>query len=158
MRIYEIDQAILELIDTETGEIMDYEAFEQLQMARDQKIENMALLLKDKAALANDIKAEIAALQARKRVAENTVARLKEYIGKALDGQKFESAKCSISYRKSESVETDMEFMEWADEFLPEVLVAQAPKLDLVGIKQKLKDGMECPYARIIEKSNVQVK
>ena len=40
MNLYEIDKAILELVDEETGEIADWDAFEQLQMEREQKIEN----------------------------------------------------------------------------------------------------------------------
>lgn len=47
MTLYEIDQAIQGLVDPETGELMDYEAFAALQMDRDAKIENMALWYKD---------------------------------------------------------------------------------------------------------------
>ena len=37
MNIYEIDNAMFSLIDEETGEIKDYEAFEELQMQREEK-------------------------------------------------------------------------------------------------------------------------
>ena len=43
MTIYEIDNRIAELVDPETGELLDYEAFAELQMEREAKIENMAL-------------------------------------------------------------------------------------------------------------------
>ena len=43
MKLYEIDQAILALVDPETGEILDYEAFSELKMKREEKIEGMAL-------------------------------------------------------------------------------------------------------------------
>lgn len=37
MNIYEIDNAMFSLIDEETGEIKDYEAFEELQMQKEEK-------------------------------------------------------------------------------------------------------------------------
>ena len=40
--IYEIDQAIMACVDPETGEILDMEALEQLQIDRTQKAENVA--------------------------------------------------------------------------------------------------------------------
>lgn len=158
MRIYEIDAAIAELVDLETGEIKDYDAFAELAMARDQKIENMVLLLKNRMALSDDIKDEVAVLQARKKVIDNSIRSLKEYIGHVLDGQKFETARCAVSYRKSEATETDEKFVEWAKANCPDLLVEQPPKLDLTGLKQLLKEGMECPYARIIQKNNIQIK
>ena len=38
MTLYEIDQAIQGLVDPETGELMDYEAFAALQMDRDARL------------------------------------------------------------------------------------------------------------------------
>ena len=42
MTIYEIDQAIMECVDFETGEIIDTEQLDELQMERDTKLENVA--------------------------------------------------------------------------------------------------------------------
>ena len=44
MNLYEIDAAITALVDPETGEVSDFDAFDQLSMARDQKIENLSLI------------------------------------------------------------------------------------------------------------------
>ena len=41
MTIYEIDDALLSLVDGETGELLDFEEFERLSMERDKKIEGM---------------------------------------------------------------------------------------------------------------------
>ena len=46
MSLYTINQQILECIDLSTGEILDTAAFDQLQMERDEKIENIALWIK----------------------------------------------------------------------------------------------------------------
>ena len=47
MNIYEIDKAILECVDEETGEILDFDRLEELQMARDEKIENISVSSED---------------------------------------------------------------------------------------------------------------
>lgn len=157
-KLYDIDAAITELLDPETGEILDYEAFSSLSMERDALIENMALLLKNSSAMAEALGNEIKRMQARKKVMDNNVTRLKAYIEEALGGQKFESPRCSISYRKSEGTYVDAGFIEWAEENCPDVVIEQDPKIDANALKKLLKDGMECPFARIIVKNNVQVK
>ena len=47
MKLYEIDEQILNCIDQETGEILDTEKLEQLQIDRNDKIENLILWIKD---------------------------------------------------------------------------------------------------------------
>ena len=59
MNIYQIDQEILNLVDPETGEIMDWEAFDALQMAREAKIENVACWYKNLVAEAAAIRQEV---------------------------------------------------------------------------------------------------
>ena len=41
MNLYEIDAAILDCVDVETGEIFDIDKFEELQLTRDAKVENI---------------------------------------------------------------------------------------------------------------------
>ena len=41
--LYEINEAILDCVDMETGEIIDEERLNELQMAFDCKVENIAL-------------------------------------------------------------------------------------------------------------------
>ena len=67
MKLYEINAALEALVDPETGELMDYDAFEALQMARDDKIEGMALWYKDMVAEAKAIKEEADTLTARRK-------------------------------------------------------------------------------------------
>jgi hypothetical protein len=158
MTIYDIDSAIAALVDPETGELGDYEAFQQLQMAREAKIENLALLYKETRATAEAMKAEADKLKERRRVLENNMKRMQEYLTMVLDGEKFTSPRCAVSYRRSEVTETDPEFIDWARENRPELLVEQQPKIDTVGLKREMKNGMECEYARLVERQNVQIK
>lgn len=60
--IYEIDQQIMQCIDFETGEIVDAEKLNALQIEKDKKIEGIACWIKNLNAEAQNIKAEEQAL------------------------------------------------------------------------------------------------
>lgn len=47
MNLYEIEQSILDCIDTETGEIIEPEELENMQMAKEQKVRNIACYIKN---------------------------------------------------------------------------------------------------------------
>lgn len=158
MTIYDIDSAIAALVDPETGELGDYEAFQRLQLAREAKIENLALLYKETRATAEAIKAEVDRLTQRRRVLEHNMRRMQEYLALVLDGEKFASPRCAVSYRRSEWTETDPEFIDWAREHRPELLMEQSPKIDTQQLKRELKDGLVCDHARLVERQNVQVR
>lgn len=70
MLLYEIDARIASLVDPETGELMDYEAFARLQMEREEKVEGLALWVKDLTARAKAVKEEADALTERRRALE----------------------------------------------------------------------------------------
>ena len=152
MTLYEIDNAILTLIN-EDGEIEDYEAFEQLQMERDSKIENIALWCKNLDAEATALKAEEERLAERRKSAEAKIKRLRDYLGYALEGEKFETARVAVSWRKSTKVEVDEEQIpaEWCD-----VVTTFKPKKN--DIKAALKEGRSIAGCRLVESNNVQIK
>ena len=56
--LYEINNAIMQCFDLETGELTDAESFDRLQMERDLKIENIALWYKNLVSDAAAYKAE----------------------------------------------------------------------------------------------------
>ena len=160
MTIYEIDQAIQNLVDPETGELLDYEAFEQLQMERDQKIDNVGAWIKDLQAQADAIQAEEKNLAERRRVINNRIADLKGYLDKALQGEKFTSARVAISYRKSTSVEvTDEEkLVKWAKRNKFRELFQIRTTVNKTEIGKLLKAGKAVAGAELAEKVNIQIK
>lgn len=141
MSIYDIDSAIVSLIDEETGEISDEEAFDALQMERDVKVENIGLYFKDLAAEAKAIKEEEASLAARRKSVENKAERLKKLLAYALQGQKFSSPRLKVSYRKSSTVELKDGFIDWASENADDLLTYSEPKPNKTLIKAAIKDG-----------------
>ena len=66
MTLYEIDKAIMECVDLETGEIIDTEQLDKLTMEREAKLENVACWIKE-------LKVEAEALKAGKTVAGATL-------------------------------------------------------------------------------------
>lgn len=158
MNIYEIDLAIVGLIDEETGEICDFEKFEALQMAREQKIENTALFVKNLEAEAKAIREEEKSLAERCASAENKAKRLREYLGLALCGEKFATPRVALTWRKSQAVCVDDGFIEWAKEHGDEYLKFKEPEISKSAIKDAIKDGKEFEFARIVENSNLQIK
>ena len=151
--IWEIDQEILACCDLETGEVIDPERLESLQMARDQKIENVACWIKNLESDAEAIKAEKEALAKRQLAALAKAEQLEEWLKKALEGQRFSTAKCAVSFRKSETVEV-------ADvSLLPEDLlrVKTTVEPNKTAIKALLKDGQEVVGCCLVERQNVQI-
>ena len=105
--LYEIDNEILDCVDAETGEIIDEEKLAALEIERDAKIEGIILWRKDLLAESDAVRAEAQSLSKRAKVCENKAEQLKRYIEHALEGQKFKTERCSVSYRKSTSIVID---------------------------------------------------
>ena len=99
--IYEINQSILECLDADTGEIIDPERLDSLLMEKDQKIENVACWIKNLLSDADAIKVEKEALAEREAKCRKKAEDLKNWLTKILEGQKFNSPKCAVSFRKS---------------------------------------------------------
>lgn len=155
MKLYEIDAALEALIDQETGEIADFEAFEALQMEREAKLENVGCWVKNLLSDAAGIKAEEKALADRRKALENRAESLKRYLARALgDGTKFSTPRVALSWRKSEAVEVNVPVDELSDEFL----TFRDPEPNKAAIKEALKNGETVPGCEIVERQNLQIK
>jgi hypothetical protein len=151
--LYEINSAILDLIDFETGEILDQERLEKLKMDRQEKLRNIALL-------ALNTKTDIAAFKeqenrfkAKRMAAEKTLAWARETLQRELAGQKMKETEFSIYYSLSESVEVD------EGAVIPsKFLKLQEPTIDKAGLKTALKNGTEIKGVRLVKKSNLQIR
>lgn len=158
MKLYEIDNAILDCIDMETGEVIDIEKLNELQMERDTKIENVACWIKDLKAEAEAIKKEKQALADRQKAAENKAESLKKWLAYALNGEKFKTAKCAVSFRKSEIVEvTDAGIKSLMKEH-DELLTYKAPEPNKTAIKQALKDGLNVDGVQLVHNTSTIIK
>lgn len=153
MNLYEIDAEILGCVDVETGEIFDVDKFEELAMARDAKIENICLWIKNLKAHAEALKAEKDSFAQRQKAAETKMESLKRYISGYLEGTAFESAKVKVSFRKSETVEI-LEGAVIPDEYLR----FKEPEVNKAGLKTALKSGVKIAGVSIVENQNIQIR
>lgn len=161
MTIYDIDQRILELVDHETGELLDFDAFADLQMEREKKIEAMALWVKELSATASAIKTEVDTLMERKKAVESRCESLKRYLAVILQGEKFSTPKCAVSFRKSTSVQVDdsEKLVRWLEQNgLDDCVKYSAPEVSKTEVGKLLKSGMPVPFAHLENKQSVGVK
>jgi hypothetical protein len=155
MTLYEIDNEIMNCIDEETGEIIDIDRLNALEMERDRKISNVACWIKDLKAEAEAIKAEKQSLDKRQKAAENKAESLKTWLQSILQGEKFKDSRCAISYRKSERVD-------FADNFNFDTLPDSMKKVTIeprkTEIKDYLKTGATIEGVELVESSNIQIR
>lgn len=155
MTLYEIEAEITDCIDQETGEVIDLDRLNALEMERDKKISNVACWIKDLKAEAEAIKAEKQALDKRQKAAENKAESLKEWLSGILQGEKFKDSRCSISYRRSERVN-------FSDSFNFDTLPDSMKKVTIepkkTEIKEFLKAGGEIEGVRIEENTSMTIK
>ena len=113
---------------------------------------------KDLMAEAKAIKEEKLALADRQKAAENKAASVKKFLDYVLNGEKFKTAKCAVSYRKSEAVSIGEDFVEWAKDNADDLLSYKEPTANLTAIKEAIKNGREIKFAEVEAKNNINIK
>ena len=131
----------------------DEEKLQKLQMDFSDKVEGIACWIKNLLSDAAAIKAEKDILAEREKACKNKAESLKRYLQSALDGEKFKTAKVSISYRKSESVQVD-DITKLDEEYLK----YEEPSVNKTKVKQALKSGILLQGVQLIENQNIQIK
>ena len=156
MTLFEINEQIQKAIelgfDPDTGEILDMTALEQLQIARDEKIENICLYIKDLMAEEVALKTEEVKLAGRRMHDEKKVASLKRYLQEMLAGQKWKSSKAAVSYRKTQAVVIDD-----INALKPEFLRVKTEP-DKTAIKDVLKAGAAVAGAHLEDRQSMSIK
>lgn len=157
MTILEYDKAIEDCYNPETGEFNE-ELFNELQQGRSEKVENLICFYKNVVSMAEAIKEEEAKLAERRKAEENKAKSLKAYIEYALQGEKFKTARCDVSYRKTKSVELSDNFVSWATATgRDDLLSYKEPTASKTAVKAALEAGEDVP-AQIVEKMSMNIK
>lgn len=153
MKLYEIDREISKLIDEDSGEVLDFEKLESLQMEKTKKIEHLALKYKELMAEANALESEKKSFAERESKTKNKAESVKSFLAYVLNGNKFKTNLVEIGFRKSEKVNII------SQNLIPEkFLKFQDPVVDKAAIKQELKLGKEIPGCELQESKNIQIK
>ena len=167
MKLYEIadmyQQMLTEMEENELPEDVITNTLECVQDEADQKIDNIVSLIKNLTGDVTALKSEAAALTARAKAKQNNIDRLKKYLTSYLplvgyEHKAFENNHHRVSFRKSEQLEIEPGFIEWAEQNASDFLRYSMPEPDKTAIKDAIKHGMDCEFARIVEKQNMQIK
>lgn len=162
MKLYEIDQALLDLTDPETGEILDISAFNALQMERERKLEGMGCWIKDMDAEIDALKREEDALRMRRQKTMNRRRQIWTYLQQMLNGEKLKTARVAISYRKNPptvKVANEELLIEWArSRCRSDLLRFREPELDRKGLLEALKKGEEIPGTEVVQEVGMVIK
>ena len=155
----EIEKCFTETVDEDTGEILDevnLAYLEELQVAFDEKVDNICCLIKNIDADVKAIKTEEQNLKKRRMQKENASQRLKDYVKVILNGEKFESVRSKIYYKNSKSTEVDMDlFLNNAD---ADLYIKTEYTPNKTAIKKALEDGKELIGAEIVENQSMIIK
>lgn len=153
--LYEIDFAILNCVDPETGEVVEPELLDALLMERNAKIENVALWIKNLESDAKAYEAEETAFKGRKEKAQKKAEKLRVWLAQACDGEKFETSRCAVSFRKSESVEVS-DINKVPIEFIRTTTkTTESP--DKNAIKEAIKAGRDVDGCALVQKFNAKI-
>ncbi|NCD17617.1 MAG: hypothetical protein EOL91_09980, partial [Actinobacteria bacterium] len=150
----EINEQMLACIDTETGEIINTDMFDALQLERTEKLENIALWIKNLKADAEMYKAEKNSFADKQKQAETKVESLRNYLDSALNGKMLKTAKVNVTYRKSTVLEYD------GVTKVPEHYLKYAePTIDKTAIKDAMKTGeVSIDGFKLVVNNNIQIK
>ena len=169
MTLYDISSELYELLengfssdflDEETGEIDEKKVAERidaLNIAFDEKIDDIASYIKDLSRLADGIKAEKNALAERQKRLEKRIEKLEEYSTACmrLNGKKkVVSVRNEVSFTESHPLNVlDEECV--PRKFFREITES---KIDKNAIKEAIKAGEEVPGVEIGTKYNLRIK
>lgn len=162
MTLYQIRNEIIDALDAavdpETGEITASDAFENLdalQLAFEEKAENTACYIKNLDAEAKAIREEEKALAARRRSLENRAERCKSYLQFCLNGEKFSTPRCAVSFRHNKSVVVDENrLFDIPDQYLR----YKEPEVDKKAVSEALKAGQDVPGCSLVESVSMIIK
>lgn len=141
-------------VDEETGELLNALEWDALNMAYEEKVENIACFIKNLVGDIADFKAEEASLAKRRKAKEKKVEFLKGLLLDNMGGQKFSTVKCAVSFRNSEAVQVDD-----VNQIPAELLrVKTSVEPDKTAIKAAFKAGQAIPGCKLVANTSVQIK
>ena len=160
--IYAIDERINSLIDSETGEICEFDLLLELNMERDYLIEQTALTIKNYDLAAKTIKGEIDKLAEKQAAASRQSAKLRESLLQYLGDEKLVTPLVTVSSRKSSLLELapedTEEFIVWAETYNNDLLRYKAAEIDKTAVKNAIERGDFVPFATVIKRKSLQIK
>lgn len=157
MKLYELTtnyQAILDMVADGTGGLNDTLA--SLDDAIEDKVENIAKVIKTLEARSTAYETEIARLSANKRSVEGNIKRLKDYAEQSLlsvGKRKVEGPLFTVSIQKNAA---RMEILD--DSLIPEHYQFLTTNINKTLLKTDLKAGVEVEGVRLVQGESLRIK
>lgn len=158
----QIERAIASAYDPDTGELLisEEEMFQQIENIKadfDTLIDSIASDVKNLKAEAADVKDEKMRLAKRQMHLEARAERAKRLLAYLLHGEKWKNGRHNVTYRKSEELVIDDDFVEWASLNAPGLLKLE-PEVRKTDVRNAIKRGTVFEFAHIEQKNNIQIK
>ena len=153
MKLFQISEELENLIDYETGEVLDIEAFENLKMERQDKLQNIALLYKNCKSDFKQLDELVKEYTARRNSCKKTMEWAKATLETELKGEKLtdEKKRFTTYYHSSTSTKTNMEIL--PDEWKKTTVVPMTKE-----IGEALKRGEKIEGAWLEENQSLVIK
>jgi hypothetical protein len=157
-------ETFCEMVDSgEMPEQAVWDTLDALQGDINEKLDNIACIYKQTMYEAAMMKAEEVNMRNRRHAKEAAAERLKKYMETSMQAvgmTKVETARNRLSFRKSEKVKIDDEdyFVQWAQEYNPDLLTYKAPEPNKTVIKKIISSGQPIEGCRIEPCMNLQIK
>ena len=160
--LYQINKDLdyFEFEISEDGEVLNLDAFEAIEMEKTAKIEGAILKRKNIAAMAEARKQEIASLQKLLKDDQAQIDSLDDWIKDALNGEKFKTDKCAVSYRKSTSVSVKDEdsVLKYLRASGHADCIKTTETFNKMDVKKLLQQHIQVPGAELLDHINVVIK
>lgn len=175
MKLYEINKAILDIldrmgVDPDTGEVIDgdgdkseetWAELSALQMEKNRILEYLAKEVLNTRADQDALKTEEERLKAKRRVKEKREERLMHILDRECDGVKTDLGVATVAYRRSEvlDVQDTNEAVQWLkDHDLERCIKYIAPEIRKDEVKKLWKGGKQIPGTELVEKRNCSLR
>lgn len=168
MKLYEIKDEYLTVLDMAQDEEIDADAIrdtlESIQGEFDEKVDNIACIIKSLTAETEAIKAEQDKLAARAKAKKAKADRLKDYIYdqmSCIGKRKVDTARNKITINKappSVKIDNESAFLGWATLEHEDYITQKPPVPNKTIIKDALKNGIEIPGVHLEAGESLRIK
>lgn len=165
MKLYEINLEIARFLeantDPETGELQNAEGLDALMVERGEKLESIALYIKNLDAFSEGLKAEEEKLKARRKRKEARRDSLKRFLESQLNGEKMETPRVNVSFRRSKALEVENPLLckTWLEnQGYDDCIRYKDPEIDKNALTRLIKTGsVEVPGVELVERLKMTV-
>lgn len=155
--LYDIDQDLMDCFDPDTGEILDDEKFEALSIERDEKIEGVALAIKNLTAELEAYDTEMKSFKSKMNTTKKKIEGLTAFLRRATQETNFHTVRVDVRFRRnpvSVKIEDDAEIPK--EYYLP--VKIPDPQPDKKAIKEALSEGIEIKGCSLVQNVSMSVK